>query len=180
VTRNLLALLDDLPTLPEGFSPAPYTQHSDARVRWQALKLQFKVPAERDDALLGALRSEDARAVRLGLTLAPERCPDGAVPLLVGRATDRALTTDLRVLAIRALGATHAPAALAALLRLTSGGRTLFGREKLPPKSPELLVALTALATGWSRDAGARTALARAAASPDREIRRATDPGAQA
>jgi hypothetical protein len=176
VTRNLLALLDELPALPEGFSPAPYTQHGDARVRWQAVKLQLRLPAERDAALVGALRDDDSRLVRLGLTMARERCPDAAVPLLVARVTDRALTTDLRVLAIRALGATGTPAALEALLRLTAGGRTLFGREKLAEKSPELLVALTALAIGWSREPRARAALARAAASSDREIRAATDP----
>jgi len=176
VTRNLLALLDELPTLPEAFSPASYTEHADARVRWQAVKLQLRLPAERDAALVGALRDQDARLVRLGLTMARERCPDAAVPLLVARVTDRGLTTDLRVLAIRALGATGAAAALEALLRLASGGRTLFGREKLAEKSPALLVALTALATGWSREPRARAALARAAASSDREIRAATDP----
>jgi hypothetical protein len=176
VVRNLLALLDELPALPEGFSPARYTRHDDARVRWQAVKLQLRLPAERNAALVGALRDADARLVRLGLTMARERCPDAAVPLLVARVTDRGLTTDLRVLAIRALGATGAPAALEALLRVTAGGRTLFGRDKLAEKSPELLVALTALATGWSREPRARAALARAAASSDREIRAATDP----
>jgi hypothetical protein len=176
VLRNLLALLDELPALPEGFSPARYTRHDDARVRWQAVKLQLRLPAERNAALVGALRDADARLVRLGLTMARERCPDAAVPLLVARVTDRGLTTDLRVLAIRALGATGAPAALEALLRVTAGGRTLFGRDKLAEKSPELLVALTALATGWSREPRARAALARAAASSDREIRAATDP----
>jgi hypothetical protein len=176
VTRNLLALLDELAALPEGFSPAAYTQHGDARVRWQAVKLQLRLPAQRDAALVGALRDRDARLVRLGLTMARERCPDAAVPLLVARVSDRSLTTDLRVLAIRALGATGAAAALETLLRLTAGGRTLFGREKLAEKSPELLVALMALASGWSREPRARAALARAAASSDREIRAATDP----
>ncbi|HEX4574175.1 MAG TPA: hypothetical protein VH158_03530 [Gemmatimonadales bacterium] len=176
VTRNLLALLEELPALPEGFSPAPYAAHADARVRWQALKLQLKLPAERDGALLVALADAEPRTLRLALTVALERCPPAAVPRLVARATDATLTTDLRVLAIRALGATRAPAALTTLLRLTSGGRTLFGREKLAPKTPELLVALTALALGWSDEARARAALARAAASSDREIRAATAP----
>ena len=44
VTRNMLGLLDELPALPEGFSPARYTLHADARVRWQAVKLQLKLP----------------------------------------------------------------------------------------------------------------------------------------
>ncbi len=178
VIRNLLALLDDLPALPVGFSPARYAAHADARVRWQAVKLQLKLPAERDGALLVALRNADPRGVRLALTMARERCPDAVVPLLVERANDHGLTTDLRVLAIRALGATRAPAVLATLLDLTRGGRTFFRKRKLPPKSPELLVALAALATGWSHEPRARAALARAAASDDREIRAATDPRA--
>lgn len=175
VTRNLLALLEELPALPTAFSPARFTLHADARVRWQAIKLRLKMPAERDAALVAALRDSDPRTLRLalGLTVALQTCPDAAVPLLVSRATDRLLATDLRVLAIRALGGTKAPAALAALLALTSAGRGWFGREKLPPKSAELLVALTALAAGWRRDARAQARLSRAAASRDPEIRAA-------
>ncbi|HYT72118.1 MAG TPA: hypothetical protein VEK78_12100 [Gemmatimonadales bacterium] len=175
VVRNLIALLDELRSLPEGFSPARFTLHPDARVRWQAIKLQLKLPVERDAALLAALKDRDPRTVRLalGLGVALQQWPDAAVPLLVGHATDRSHTTDLRVLAIRALGYTAAPAALEALLRLTTGGRTLFGKRRLPFKSPQLLVALTALATGWSADPRAQERLARATASRDPEVRAA-------
>ncbi len=146
-------------------------------MRWQAIKLQVKLPLERDAALAAGLQDPDPRTLRLalGLAVALQSCPDGAVPVLVGHTTDRALPTDLRVLAIRALGHARIPAALATLLRLTSAGRTLFGREKLPPKSPELLVALGALASGWRGDERARAVLARAAASSDGDIRAAAD-----
>jgi len=182
VTRNLLALLEDLSPLPEGFSAAAYLHHADARVRWQAVKLQVKLPLERDGALAAGLQDPDPRTLRLalGLAVALQSCPDGAVPALTGRAMDRTMPTDLRVLAIRALGHGRAPAALATLLRLTSAGRTLFGREKLPPKSPEVLVALAALATGWQGDARARAVLTRAAASRDGDIRAAAGPGRRA
>jgi len=175
VTRNMLALLDELPAMPPGFSPARYTRHDDARVRWQAVKLQLKLPAERDAALVTALKDREPRIMRLalGLLVALQECPEAVVPLLVSHATDRTLASDLRVLAIRALGGTSAPAALEALLRLTSAGRTLFGRERLPPKSPEVVVALSALATGWRRDPRAATRLAHAAASNDPEMRAA-------
>src|SRR2546425_1534105 len=175
VTRNMLALLDELPAVPPGFSPVRYTRHDDARVRWQAVKLQLKLPAERDAALATALKDREPRIMRLalGLLVALQACPEGLVPLLVSQAADRTLASDLRVLAIRALGGTSAPAALEALLRLTSAGRTLFGRERLPPKSPELLVALAALVTGWAHDPRTRAVLARAAQSTDREIRAA-------
>jgi len=178
VTRNLLTLLEEI-GVPPGFSAVRFMHHADARVRLQAVKLQLKLPEGRDEALAAGLADQDPRTLRLalGLAVALQRSPDGAVPLLVSRATDRALPTDLRVLAIRALGHTSTPAALETLLQLTSAGRTLFGREKLPPKSPELLVALAALFAGWQQNPRARARLARAAASGDREIRHAADPG---
>ncbi|HXI63814.1 MAG TPA: hypothetical protein VNH14_04845 [Gemmatimonadales bacterium] len=178
VTRNLLTLLEEI-GVPPGFSAVRFMHHADARVRLQAVKLQLKLPEGRDEALAVGLADQDPRTLRLalGLAVALQRSPDSAVPLLISRATDRTLPTDLRVLAIRALGHTSTPAALETLLQLTSAGRTLFGREKLPPKSPELLVALAALVTGWQQNGRARARLARAAASGDHEIRHAADPG---
>src|SRR6266699_3624471 len=177
VTRNLLALLEELGPPPAGFSAAPYMRHTDARVRWQAVKLQLKLPAERDEALVVGLRDQDPRTLRLalGLAVALQACPDAAVPLLVNRATDRTLPGDLRALAVRALGYTRARAALETLLQITAGGRTLFGREKLAAKSPELLVALAALATGWRHDPRSRARLALAASSTDGQILTAAD-----
>ncbi|HZH80833.1 MAG TPA: hypothetical protein VFD68_06000 [Gemmatimonadales bacterium] len=178
VTRNLLTLLEEI-GVPPGFSAVRFMHHADARVRLQAVKLQLKLPEGRDEALAVGLADQDPRTLRLalGLAVALQRSPDSAVPLLISRATERTLPTDLRVLAIRALGHTSTPAALETLLQLTSAGRTLFGREKLPPKSPELLVALAALVTGWQQNPRARARLARAATSGDREIRHAADPG---
>jgi len=177
VTRNLLALLEDLSPLPPGFSAAAYLKHPDARVRWQAVKVQVKLPAGRDEALALGLQDPDPRTLRLalGLAVALQSCPDSAVPVLAGRATDRALPPDVRTLAVRALGHARASAALEALLRLTSAGRTLFGREKLSPKSPELLAALAGLASGWPEDPRARELLRRAAASSDPDIQAAAD-----
>src|SRR6266516_686065 len=180
VTRNLIALLEELGPPPAGFSAAPYMRHADARVRWQAVKLQLKRPDERDEALVTGLRDQDPRTLRLALSIAValQACPDAAVPLLVNRATDRTLPGDLRALAVRCLGYTRAPVALETLLQITAGGRTLFGRERLAAKSPELLVALAALATGWRRDPRAGARLLIAASSPDGEIRNAADPPA--
>src|SRR6266700_1208320 len=180
VTRNLLALLEELGPPPAGFSAAPYMRHADARVRWQAVKLQLKRPDGRDEALVAGLSDQDTRTLRLtlGLAVALQACPDAAVPLLVQRASDRTLPGDLRALAVRCLGYTKAPAALETLLQITAGGRTLFGREKLPARSPDVLVALAALAAGWRRDPRARARLLIAASSPDGEVRNAADPQA--
>ena len=176
VVRNLLALLDDLPELPAGFSPAAFHTHSDPRVRRQALKLELRHPAERERALLAALGDRDRQTLHLALVAAQTACPPSAVPLLLQRARDEALPSDYRALAIKALGRSRAPEALLILVDLTDGGRTLLGRPKLKPKSPELLAALSALAAGWGTDDRATAVLARAAQHADADVRAATDP----
>jgi hypothetical protein len=175
VTRNLLALLDELGELPPSFSAARWMAHSDGRVRLQALKLQLKVPADPGSALIAALRDSDPRVVRVALAKMQQGSPASVVPHLARCAADGAAPTDLRVLAIRALAATRAPLARDTLLELARGGRTFFGREKLPPRSPELITALRALAAGWPSHPAVRRVLARAAASKDPDIRAATD-----
>jgi len=176
VVRNLLVVLDSLPAVPEGFTAAPFAAHADARVRREALKLALKVPAERERALIGALRDPDPRTARLALTAALDNCPPLVVPLIVAVARDGSIASELRVLAIKVLGRTSHPAALAALIALTDGGTTWRGRPKLPARSIELVAVVMALAAGWSKDARGRAILALAAASKDPEVRNATDP----
>jgi hypothetical protein len=176
VKRNLLSLLDELPDLPVGFSALQWLTHHDPRVRLEALKLGLKSPDERELVITKALADADGRVVRLALIAALRGVPPPTVPRIIALATNHQAPADLRVLAIRALGLTDAPAALQALLTFTDGGRTLLGRRKLPPKSRLLLAALAALATGWGRDPRATAALARAALSDDPAIRAATDP----
>src|SRR5207245_6808213 len=50
VTRNLLALLEELGPPPPGSSAAPHMQHADARVRWQTAQPPLKPPRHRDAA----------------------------------------------------------------------------------------------------------------------------------
>ena len=176
VVRNLLALLDDLPELPPGFSPAVFHTHADPRVRRQALKLELRHPTERERALLTALADRDRQTLHLALVAAQTACPPSTVPLLLQRARDESLPSDYRALAIKALGRSRAPETLLILIDLTDGGRTLLGRPKLKPKSPELLAALSALAAGWGTDDRATAVLARAAQHVDADVRAATDP----
>jgi len=98
---------------------------------------------------------------------------------VIALVNDSHFPQDLRLQGIRALGVSGSAEALEILLRLTDGGRTLFGRRKLAPKTPELLVALAALATGWGREPRVMAVLARAAISRDPNIRAATDPDGQ-
>lgn len=189
VQRNMLVLLDALPRLPPEFSPEPYLAHSDPRVRREAVKLQLKVARAAEDiggkgsgpgregALRAALQDQDPRTLRIALAALQEECLDGLVPLVVALAEQGRAPTELRVMAVRVLGHARSPKAIEALLRLTNGGRTFWGRPKLPPKRPEFLAALTALATGWATHNKALEVLARAALSDDPEVRNATEPG---
>jgi hypothetical protein len=102
--------------------------------------------------------------------------PAEAVPQVVVAADNRTLPLDLRVRAIRLLGAAQTPEALGKLLALTDGGRTILGKRRLPQKSRELVAALAALARGWAGEPRAMEMLLLAALSPDPEIRAATDP----
>jgi len=174
VTRNLLLILDALPALPEGFSTAAFIAHGDARVRREALKLSIKVPADRERALLGALRDADPRTVRLALAAALVDCPPAAVPLITGVAHDHTVTSELRVLAIKVLGRVGTTDALHALLKFVDGGTTWLGRPKLANRSIEMLAALIALASGWRNDSRVAAILALAGSSSDPEIRSAT------
>jgi hypothetical protein len=176
VKRNLLALLDELAELPPGFSALQWVSHPDARVRLVAFKLGLKSPAERDRVLGLALADPEGRLVRLALMAGTTGLPAATVPRVVALVQNRQLPADLRLLAIRVLGCSQAPQALHTLLSLVDGGRSWFGKQKILPKSRELLAALTALASGWGLDPLAMNMLARAAVSPDPEIRAATDP----
>jgi hypothetical protein len=179
VTRNMLALLEEIGGPPDGFSALPWLAHTDGRVRLQALKLQLKLGAERGRAFATALRDPDPRVVQTALIAAHGGCPEAVLPLVASHATDRSLAPNVRVLAIRALGGVRSQAARDTLLGLTKGSRTLFGRDKLPPKSPELLAALATLAARWANDSAARRVLARAAGAKDPEIRAAAVASAQ-
>ena len=173
VLRNLLIVLDGLAELPAGFSAAPFAAHADARVRREALKVMLKVPAERDGAIVGALADPDPRMVRLALSTALESCPPPAASLIAAVATSEKSAPDLRVLAIKVLGRTKHPAALAALLSLTDGGRNWLGKQKLATRSLESIAALMALATSWGSDARAGAILGLARHSGDPDIRNA-------
>jgi len=176
VKRNLLTLLDELPKLPAGFSALQWLSHEDARVRLEAFKLGLKAPEERDRAIIQALADPEPRLTRMALIAARQGIPARAVPRVIALANNRQIPWELRLQAIRVLGGSRSPHAVEVLLAMTDGGRTLLRRPKLPPKSPELLAALSALATGWGVEPRATAVLARAALSSDPEIRAATDP----
>lgn len=173
VQRNLLTLLAMLPALPDDFSAAGFLRHPDTRVRREAFKLLLRDPTHRPAAVVAALDDPDEAIVRRALTAARGACPRAAVaPIL--RLVERGDTpADVRALGIRVIGATRAPGTLDWLLaRVVTRGRVLR-RQKLLPRSPEMLAALAGLAAGWRADARADAVVRAARQSGDPDVRAA-------
>jgi hypothetical protein len=180
--RNILSLIARLPSWPPGFTPAVLARHDDERVRREAVKLLLAEPSTRDQAICDGLADSDERIARLALSAAIEHCPTAAIPALVRRAETAEDDPQLRVLAVRALGASRSPTARDCLVRacVATKGRW-FRKQKLVPKSPLLLASLQALAAGWHTDPHGAAVLALAARSADPEIKTAgATPGAAA
>lgn len=173
VQRNMLTLLARSRNVPPGFSVTPWTHHADARVRSEAIRLQLLLPNERDAAVDAALNDSDSRIVHLGLTAIGDTAP----PRLLNRVIDLALASDLgndsRLLAVNSLTRARRADVLEAFLQLSVGGRSLFGRIRLPPKTPVLVAVIRALATTWADEPRASGVLAAAARSSDPELRQA-------
>ena len=175
VLRNMLALLAEVSSVPEGLESQRFLSHPDGRVRREAYRLFLQIPSERDRAVCAALIDPDPRNVRQGLGAARERMPGAAVALVVQRLNDDTLPADLRVALIRALEGTRSPLALDALLRQASGGRSLFGGVKVASATPETVAALRVLAKDWGAHPRATDLLGRARKSKDAQVKAAAE-----
>jgi len=171
VQRNMLVLLQRSGRIPAGFSAAQWTQHSDPRVRSEAIRLQLLLPREKSHGIRAALDDADPRVVRLGLAAIPNECPADVIDRVIDWAVDRQASQDLRVLAVTTLGRFRDDSALSALLHLADGGKSLFGRPRLPLKTPILIAVLRALTDTWPDHPRAARVRAVAARSADPEIR---------
>ncbi len=173
VQRNVLALLQRLEELPDGFDPMQYVDHSDSRVRREAYPLALKVPEAKARALARALSDSDERIVRMALLELQEGTVEALVPTIVSRVLRSDAFPGLRSLAVRSLRRARSSLALEALLEVCDGGRSLLGRRKLASKTPELVAALGILAEEWGEDPRARTFLELARSSGDLQIQAA-------
>jgi hypothetical protein len=145
VQRNMLAILCELEERPPDFDARPFLDHTDARVRREALRYLLKDPTTRQRAIHYALADSDERATRLGLAAAIEHgLPDSAVPLAAALALGGS-TSEQRIAAVKALATNCSPAAADALLGLVQSRRRGLFRKRIP-KSAEAKLALEALA----------------------------------
>jgi hypothetical protein len=142
-------------------------------VRTEAIRLQLTLSSEKIEGVRAALDDEDPRVVRLGLAALPHDCPQDVIDRVIDWAVDTKAAEDLRQFAVTALGRFRGQSALNALLHLADGGRTWFGRPRLPAKTPVLIAALRALTDTWGDNAQAARVRAVAARSSDPEVRQA-------
>ena len=173
VQRNMLILLERAARVPEGFSPAPWVMHEDPRVRSEAIRLQLKIPHERDQAIVHALDDLDPRVVHLGLLAVQFAVPEELLPRVLNLAVDADLDDGIRTLAVKVAAKVQRFPVLEMLLELTDGGRSLLGRFRLAVKTPVMLAALRALAEMWSSSERAAPVLTAAYESTDPEIQAA-------
>jgi len=173
VLRNLLALLQRLETVPEGFDPLHYLAHPDRRVRREAFPLAASEPRMRERALAMGLADDDERLVRMALTELRDLPPETLLPTLVNRVIRGERPEDLRVRGVTALEGVRSSLALETLLRIVDGGRSLLGRRKVAEPTPLVLTALRVLASTWGDHERARPFLDAARRSKNGAVRSA-------
>lgn len=173
VVRNVLVLLRQLETTPEGFDAYEFATHDDRRVRREAFPIAVNQPALRDRTLATALADEDERMVYMALQQLRSGVPETLVPTVVKRVIHADRSSEMRSLGARTLGPSKSPLARDALVELTTDGKTILRRHRIARGGPEVLAALSMLAEHWSSDPGARKVLAAARRSRRPEIRSA-------
>lgn len=174
VLRNMLGLLGRLADLPRDFDPLPFLDHPDARVRREALALALRRPSSRTRTLMMALSDADERMARMALIALHRGVPEPVLPALVNRVVmNPERTPELRALGVRMLATVRTPLALETLLEIASSGKTLFGKPKLAPTAPDVLVALRGLSLFWQDDEDVQELVQQAARSKDPEVRSA-------
>jgi hypothetical protein len=168
--RNLLALVARLRTPPPGYSARPLADHHEVTVRYQALHVMARTPADREDAVVLALGDADPRVVRFGLDVAAVGLPKAALARLWVLLNNPQKPLDLRVRGIALLQQVATPAARDWLLERVLTKRTLLRGPRLVPKSPEMVAALAVLAKRWKDSQQAAIALELARESGDPEL----------
>ncbi|HEV7839321.1 MAG TPA: hypothetical protein VGO75_14735 [Gemmatimonadaceae bacterium] len=171
VQRELLALLGRLTSLPPGFSPQDYLGNPEPLVRREAVRLLLRSASTREHATMSALGDSDDRVVFAGLTAAQEKCPVAGIELIKERVDAGELDSQLRTMGIRIVAQQRAPETLDWLLGFVVTEAHWPRRPRLRPATPEMLAALSVIATGWRGDAAAAACLRLAEQSRDSQVR---------
>ena len=171
VQRELLSLLGRLSTLPSGFSARSFLENEEALVRREAVRLLLRNPAERDETIMSALSDTDDRVVFAGLTIAQEKCPPAGVELIKQRVDRGELDSQLRTMGIRIVAQRRTAATLTWLMDFVLTETQWVRRPKLRASTPEMLAALSMIATYWGSDPTAINVIRLAEQSKVPEVR---------
>ncbi len=174
VLRNVLSLLAMLDSWPADFDPWRLTEHPNAQVRLEAIKICLRAPEMREAAIVNALGDPTSRIVALGIVEAENGCPAEAQSHLldIAVAGDEGEFSEFRSHAIRALTCLGSDRAREALLQITALRRRGL-RRSLPDPTPALLAAIRGLATSWPEDPRVQEVIGIARDSKDPGIRQA-------
>jgi hypothetical protein len=180
----VLPLIERIPIWPPELRIKPLLRSPGAAVRRAALDLILRGHpgislADRDEAITTAMVDEEPMTVHVALSAAVQHgCPRAAVPLLAQRLEARELTGSNAALAVTAIAPVRLPFVMRALLAVCEAPKRRFSfRRTLPPKSPELIAALNALARHWQTEGTASRVLGRGKKSGDLEIATASRGG---
>jgi hypothetical protein len=144
--RNLLGLLADLPSLPEGFTARRYAEEAEPLLRLEALRLMLRSEADREDALHRALGDPDDRVVRLGFEAgAGQGVSRALLPRLMKLLNDGTRSPELRARGIALLVQFVSPTVRQWLIERILVRRGFFRRTRLAPKSADLLAGVGVL-----------------------------------
>ena len=171
VQRELIALIGRLSAIPANFSVMDYMLNPEPLVRREAVRLLLRDPQARNEAAMAALSDVDDRVVFVGLTAAQEKCPPGAVDLIKHRVDRGELDSQLRTMGIRVVAQQNSPEILTWLLGFVTSETRWARRPKLRPSTPEMLAALSMVASMWGDDPVAIPAIRLAEESKDAEVR---------
>jgi hypothetical protein len=135
------------------------------------VRLLLRDSSARNEAVMAALSDADDRVVFVGLTAAQEKCPPGAVDLIKYRVDRGELDAQLRTMGLRVVAQQKSPEILAWLLGYVVSETRWSRRPKLRPSTPEMLAALSMIASIWGDDPAAAPAIRLAEQSKDPEVR---------
>jgi hypothetical protein len=147
--RHLLAVLAELPSLPEAFNVRVYLESPEPLTRVEAYRLMIRRPAERDDAIHAALADDDERVVRVAIEAGLEQLPRQSLTRLMLLLNSPKRTVELKAAAAPMLSQFDGLSIREWLLSNLVTRPAWFRRRRLVAKTPLVVAKLRVLATRW-------------------------------
>jgi hypothetical protein len=171
--KLLLGVLEKIGHWPPELDLLPLTSHPEPSVRRETIKLLLLNERTRETGITIGVGDADEHCVHQALRAAAMSCPPQALRLLMHRADDLGLGSELRTRAIRIIANFGSDDAITWLAERLIKPHWLFRTPRLREKTPQLLAALTGLAARPRASAQVGAVLLLATTSRDPEIRAA-------